>query len=98
MLSSSLKTSSEVFELPIRWLPREPQWSNYPAALSRGAFGVYFFNSAVVALAVMAANLLVCSLAGHGLAQFRFPYRALSCRAILSTPLLPPVIVLVPTC
>jgi hypothetical protein len=45
MLSSSLKTASEVFELPIRWLPREPQWSNYPAALSRGAFGVYFFNS-----------------------------------------------------
>ena len=85
MLSSSLKTSSEVFELPVRWLPREPQWSNYPAALSRGAFGVYFFNSAVVALAVMAGNLLVCSLAGYGLAKFRFPYRELSFRAILST-------------
>ena len=26
MVSSSLKTSSEVFELPVRWLPREPQW------------------------------------------------------------------------
>jgi len=97
MLSSSLKTSSEVFELPVRWLPREPQWSNYPAALSRGAFGVYFFNSAVVALAVMAGNLLVCSLAGYGLAKFRFPYRELSFRAILSTLMLPLEIVLVPT-
>src|SRR6266702_3601856 len=97
MLSSSLKTSSEVFELPVRWLPRDPQWSNYPAALSRGAFGVYFFNSAVVALAVMAGNLLVCSLAGYGLAKFRFPYRELSFRAILSTLMLPLEIVLVPT-
>src|SRR5205085_3998525 len=40
MLSSSLKTGNEVFELPLRWLPREPQWSNYPNALTRGAFGL----------------------------------------------------------
>jgi multiple sugar transport system permease protein len=97
MVSSSLKTASEVFELPIRWLPREPQWSNYPAALSRGAFAVYFFNSAVVALAVMAGNLLFCSMAGYGLAKFRFPYREVSFRAILSTLMLPLEIVLVPT-
>jgi multiple sugar transport system permease protein len=97
MLSYSLKTGSEVFELPIRWLPREPQWSNYPAALSRGAFGVYFFNSAVVALAVMLGNLLFCSMAGYGLAKFRFPYREASFRAILSTLMLPLEIVLVPT-
>jgi len=97
MLSSSLKTGSEVFELPIRWLPRDPQWSNYPNALSRGAFGLYFFNSAVVALAVMAGNLLFCSLAGYGLAKFRFPYREASFRAILSTLMLPLEIVLVPT-
>jgi len=94
MLSSSLKTGSEVFELPIRWLPRQPQWSNYPDALSRGAFG---FNSAVVALAVMAGNLLFCSLAGYGLAKFWFPYREASFRVILSTLMLPLEIVLVPT-
>jgi multiple sugar transport system permease protein len=97
MLASSLKTGSEVFELPIRWLPREPQWWNYPAALARGAFGVYFFNSAVVALAVMVGNLLFCSLAGYGLAKFRFPYREASFRLILSTLMLPLEIILVPT-
>ena len=77
MVSSSLKTGAEVFELPIRWIPRAPQWANYPNALARGAFGVYFFNSAFVALAVMAGNLPFCSLAGYGLAKFRFPYRGL---------------------
>src|SRR2546428_7287909 len=45
----------------------------------------------------MAGNLLVCSLAGYGLAKFRFPYRELSFRAILSTLMLPLEIVLVPT-
>src|SRR6516225_5951511 len=49
MVSSSLKTGAEVFELPIRWIPQVLQWANYPNALSRGSFGIYFFNSAFVA-------------------------------------------------
>ncbi|HWU36045.1 MAG TPA: carbohydrate ABC transporter permease, partial [Candidatus Acidoferrum sp.] len=97
MVSSSLKTGAEVFELPIRWIPREPQWANYPNALSRGSFAVYFFNSAFVALAVMTGNLLFCSLAGYGLAKFRFPYRGFCFVLILSTLMLPLEIMLVPT-
>ena len=97
MVSSSLKTGFEVFELPIRWIPRDIQWSNFPNALSRGAFGTYFYNSFVVAVAVTAANVLFCSLAGYGLAKFRFPLRELSFKLILSTLMLPLEIVLVPT-
>ncbi|MFP6890852.1 MAG: carbohydrate ABC transporter permease [Nitrospinota bacterium] len=97
MVSSSLKTGAEVFELPIHWIPQETQWENYPNALSRGAFGIYFFNSTIVAVAVMAGNLIFCSLAGYGLAKFRFPCRELCFRFILSTLMLPLEIVLVPT-
>ena len=97
MVSSSLKTGAEVFELPIRWIPREPQWENFRNALSTGSFGTYFYNSGVVAVAVTAANVLFCSLAGYGLAKFRFPFRELSFRVILSTLMLPLEIVLVPT-
>lgn len=97
MVSSSLKTGSEVFDLPIKWLPAVPQWENYPNALSRGAFGVYFFNSALVAAAVVAGNLLFCSMAGYGLSKYRFPYREGCFRLILSTMMLPLEIVLVPT-
>lgn len=97
MVSSSLKTGTEVFELPIRWVPREIQWVNFPAALSRGSFVTYFANSGIVAVAVTAANILFCSLAGYGLAKFRFPLRELCFRFILSTLMLPLEIVLVPT-
>jgi len=97
MVSSSLKTGAEVFELPIRWIPQVPQWQNFRDALSRGSFGTYFYNSGVVAVAVTAANVLLCSLAGYGLAKFPFPYRELSFRVILSTLMLPLEIVLVPT-
>jgi multiple sugar transport system permease protein len=97
MVSSSLKTGAEVFELPIRWIPQEPRWENFRNALSRGSFGTYFYNSGVVAVAVTAANVLFCSLAGYGLAKFPFRFRELSFRVILSTLMLPLEIVLVPT-
>jgi ABC-type glycerol-3-phosphate transport system permease component len=97
MLSSSLKTGVEVFELPIRWIPREPQWRNFVDALATGSFGTYFMNSGIVAVAVTAANVLFCSLAGYGLAKFDFRFRELSFRLILSTLMLPMEIVLVPT-
>jgi multiple sugar transport system permease protein len=97
MVSSSLKTGAEVFELPIRWIPEESQWENYPAALSRGAFGTYFANSGIVSVAVTAANILFCSLAGYGLAKFRFSMRELCFRYVLITLMLPLEIVLVPT-
>ena len=97
MVSSSLKTGAEVFELPIRWIPQQIQWANFPAALARGSFGTYFANSGIVAVAVTAANVLFCSLAGYGLAKFRFPMRELCFRFILVTLMLPLEIVLVPT-
>ena len=89
MVSSSLKTGAEVFELPIRSIPQVLQWASSPNALSRGSFGIYFFNSAFVALAVMVGNVLFCSLAGYGLAKFQFPYRTLCFVLILSTLMLP---------
>jgi multiple sugar transport system permease protein len=97
MVSSSLKTGQEVFELPIRWIPRDLQWVNFPAALSCGSFGIYFANSGIVSVLVTAANVLFCSLAGYGLAKFRFPLRDFCFRTILCTLMLPLEIVLVPT-
>jgi multiple sugar transport system permease protein len=97
MVSSSLKPQDAIFRLPPEWIPRPPQWSNYPTALARFPFGTYFFNSAVVALAVMASNVFFGSLAAYGLAKFRFPWREVCFRAILSTLMLPLEILLVPT-
>ena len=84
-------------EVAIRWIPRDLQWVNFPAALSRGSFGIYFANSGIVSVLVTAANVLFCSLAGYGLAKFRFPLRDFCFRTILCTLMLPLEIVLVPT-
>ena len=50
-----------------------PQWENFRDALSRGSFGTYFSNSGIVAVRLRPPTSCLCSLAGYGLAKFRFP-------------------------
>ena len=97
MFSTSLKTSSEVFDLPIRWLPSIFQWQNYPLSFSRAAFDVYFKNSLITGIVVTTSNLVFCSLAGYGLAKFDFPLRNFFFKFILCTLMLPLEIILIPT-
>ncbi|MEW5720588.1 MAG: hypothetical protein AB1817_18330, partial [Chloroflexota bacterium] len=35
MISSSLKASTEVFAVPMQWLPETPRWANYSDAFER---------------------------------------------------------------
>jgi multiple sugar transport system permease protein len=58
---------------------------------------LYFFNSAVISVIVSASNLVFCTLAGYGLAKFRFPGDRFVLLAILSTLMLPIEVTLVPT-
>jgi ABC-type glycerol-3-phosphate transport system permease component len=97
MISTSLKPLRDVFALPIEWIPRPPQWGNYPAAWSQFPFARYFLNSFIVSAAVTVLNVFLAGLAGYSLAKYRyFGQRALFI-AILSTLMLPIEVVMVPT-
>lgn len=41
-------TSAEAFEVPIRWIPRNPQWHNYIDLFNRLPFWTYLLNSVVI--------------------------------------------------
>ena len=86
-----------MFDLRTEWIPAVWHFENYPNALSRAPFVQYFINSGVVSLTVMAANVVFCTLAGYGLAKFRFPGAGLVLLLILSTLMLPLEVTLVPT-
>ena len=70
---------------------------NYPNALHRAPFPLFFTNSLIVSTVVMAGNVVFCTLAGYGLAKFRFPGDRFALLAILSTLMLPLEVTLVPT-
>ena len=60
-------------------------------------FARFIFNSLVVAVAVTLGNLLLCSLAGYGLAKYDFLGRTVIFGVMLSTLMLPIEVLLVPT-
>jgi multiple sugar transport system permease protein len=65
--------------------------------LSRANFPLYFFNSAIISVVVTGSNLVFCTLAGYGLAKFRFPGDRLVLLVLLSTLMLPIEVTLIPT-
>lgn len=97
MTTTSFQAGEKMFQLTTDWIPTEWHWENYPNALSRAAFPTFFFNSTVVSVIVMVGNVVFCTLAGYGLAKFRFPGDRWVLLAILCTLMLPLEVTLVPT-
>jgi multiple sugar transport system permease protein len=97
MTVMSFQAGEKMFELRTEWIPRVWHFENYSNALSHAPFAQYFLNSGIVSLAVMAGNVVFCTLAGYGLAKFRFPGSSLVLLLILSTLMLPLEVTLVPT-
>jgi multiple sugar transport system permease protein len=97
MTVMSFQAGEKMFQLRTEWIPSVWHFENYPNAWSRAAFAQYFLNSGIVSLAVMVGNVVFCTLAGYGLAKFRFPGSGFVLLLILSTMMLPLEVTLVPT-
>ena len=45
MFSASLKMESQVFSVPIKWIPEDAQWNNYAKIWEKIPLGLFTFNS-----------------------------------------------------
>lgn len=97
MITTSFQAGEKMFQLNTEWIPSDPHPENFPNALSRAPFAQFFLNSGIVSLTVMLGNVVFCTLAGYGLAKFRFPGDRWVLILILSTLMLPLEVTLVPT-
>jgi multiple sugar transport system permease protein len=96
MVATSLMGELEVFRYPPRLVPADPQWENYPAALTARPFGRYFVNSFVFATGVVVGQLATAATAGYAFAKLEFRGRDRLFMAFLATMMLPAVVVLIP--
>jgi multiple sugar transport system permease protein len=97
MATTSFQAGEKMFQLTTEWIPSVWHPENYPNAIARAAFPIYFLNSAVISVGVTLGNLVFCTLAGYALAKLRFPGDRLVLILILSTLMLPLEVTLVPT-
>ena len=72
MLSASFKLDSEVFSIPIRWIPETFHFENYSKIWEMIPFGRFTFNSAKLTVIITIIQLITCSFAAYGFTKCKF--------------------------
>jgi multiple sugar transport system permease protein len=96
LLVTSVETPSEALHFPPILTPRVLRFGNYGDAWHAAPFGTFFANSAVVAVATVLSNLVLCSLAGYAFARLRFLGRTALFAVIMSTLMVPFQVTMIP--
>lgn len=77
MLSASLKADSEVFSLPIRWIPEQPQWNNYIRIWNKIPLGRFTWNTLKLTVIITVIQIITSSFAAYGFSKCKFKGRDL---------------------
>ncbi|GAA3410960.1 carbohydrate ABC transporter permease [Paenibacillus hodogayensis] len=97
MVSTSLKTTGAVGQLPPRLIPDPISWENYKIVWEKVNFGRYTLNSMFLVIVDMVGTLLSCSLVAFGLAMYNFKLRKPLYIAMLATLMIPFQVTLIPS-
>ncbi len=96
MLLGSLKPESDFLRNPPTFLPSAPTTGNYGRLFDQLDFPQFFFNSAVIALAVTVGTLVFCPMLGYALAKLRWHGKRVVMALVLATLMVPAGITLIP--
>lgn len=96
MLSTSLKSISEIWSRHPTWIPKNPIFRNYLDIWKMYPLGRYFLNSAIVALTTSICAVILASLAAYGFSRFNFKGKKTGLIFILMTQMFPEALIIVP--
>jgi len=96
MIITSFKPQTMIFELPPRLWPQTWTLKNYMEALGKDNFGLYFMNSAKVALISTLLTVLVSSMLAFAFARLHFRGKETLFYIFLLGMMVPPVMLIIP--
>lgn len=96
MISSSLKSTSEILRVPPTLWPMNPDFSIYRSVFELQPFARQYWNSVYIAVVVTLGTMVVSSLAGYGFARIRFRGSNLLFLVVLAGLLVPIEVTIVP--
>ncbi|OMC78884.1 ABC transporter permease [Paenibacillus odorifer] len=94
---TSLKPDEEIFAMPIRWFPSHLTLEHYRKAFTTVPFALYFWNSLVLAVAGVLANLFFGSISGYAFAKLNFKLNKPIFRVLLAAMMIPGIVTMIPT-
>jgi multiple sugar transport system permease protein len=96
MLITSLKSSTEISAATNPWWVYHPTLENYITLLTQNQFLIYFRNSAMVSVLVVAITMLISVPAAFALARMRFWGSTLLATGVFLTYLVPDTLLFIP--
>lgn len=96
MVSASLKTSVDVFSIPMKWIPETLHWENFVSIWERVPLLAYFKNTGILAVIVTFMQILTSSFAAYAFAKMSFKGRDILFMCYIGTIAVPWQVYMVP--
>jgi len=96
LISTAFKPQTMIFEMPPKFWPDPSTWNNFTKALTTDRFGLYFWNSAKVALASTGLTVLISAMMAFAFARLKFPGKETIFYVLLLGMMVPPVMLIIP--
>ncbi len=96
MVLGSLKMKSELFAVPLKWLPETPIWKNYSDVFEKVPFLQFYWNTAKVAVLSTAGQVLTCALSAYAFSKLEFKGRDVLFIFYLATMMIPGQVTMIP--
>ena len=97
MILMSLSSRGDMVTDSLLWLPNPIKWSNYPESLKVLPFHLFYKNTILLSVFSTVGAVFSTSLVAYGFARFQFPGREIIFIVMLSTIMLPGVVLMIPS-
>ncbi|MFS8579863.1 MAG: carbohydrate ABC transporter permease [Novibacillus thermophilus] len=96
MVSTSLKSMTEIHQIPQSWIPSDFLWQNYVEVFKMAPFGTYLWNTIWYTGITVIGTALTSSLVAYAFARLRARGSQFLFGVVLSTMMLPQQVVMIP--
>jgi multiple sugar transport system permease protein len=97
MISTAFKPDSQIFTMPVKWLPSSLYWDNFKRAFQVIPIVKYMLNTVSIAVLKIGGEVFVSALVAYGFARFDFKGKNIFFLILLATMMLPYEVTMIPT-
>jgi multiple sugar transport system permease protein len=96
LVTTSLKSDTEVFAMPPVWFPKTLLWGNFTKSVNYAPFGLYLRNTLEICLLSVVGSVLSSSLVAYSFSRIRWPGRDALFVVLLASMMLPGQVTMIP--
>ncbi|MGV8979734.1 carbohydrate ABC transporter permease [Clostridium sp.] len=96
MISASFKFESDVFKMPIEWIPKNINLDNYKIAITQFPYINWYINTIVITAGIVFVVLFIGSVSGYAFAKLDFKGKNIIFIMFISTMMIPVQVRIIP--